>query len=157
MRKSAKKQQSQAQTIQVTVTTRNVIQINGTINNFWKGSRWFFRQFLRTFCYFLRPESMKWLFGKLHLCSSIETQTCINWPSVLHSLHALPVAVLTIPANSAARANHAKSAKCIVDSHVFFQTRTHLHSHRCKDVFKSPLFKETVVLLKKKLLFSFSK
>jgi len=29
----------------------------------------------------------------------------------LHSLHVLSVAVLTIPANSAARVNHAKSAK----------------------------------------------
>jgi len=45
----------------------------------------------------------------------------------LHSLHALSVAVLTIPANSAARVNHAKSAKHTVGCHVFFQTRTHLH------------------------------
>jgi len=37
------------------------------------------------------------------------------------------VAVLAIPANSAARVNYAKSAKHIVDCHVFFQTRTHLH------------------------------
>jgi len=52
-----------------------------------------------------------------------------NWPSVMSSLHALPVAVLAIPANNADRANHAKSAKHIVDylSHVFFQTCTHLH------------------------------
>jgi len=50
-----------------------------------------------------------------------------NYPSVLHSLHAFPVAALAIPANSAARANHAKGAKHIVDSHVLFQTRTHLH------------------------------
>jgi len=123
MRKLAKKQQLQVQTIQITVATRNVTQDNGNMNNFWKGSRWFFRQCLRTLSYILRPE---WLFGKLHLCPSIYTQTCINWPSVLHSLHALPVAVLTIPANSAA-ASHAKSAKRLVDSHVFFQTRTHLH------------------------------
>jgi len=45
----------------------------------------------------------------------------------LHSLHVLSVAVLMIPANSAARVNHAKSTKHAVDSHVFFQTRTHLH------------------------------
>jgi len=45
----------------------------------------------------------------------------------LHSLHALSVAVLTIPANSAARVNHAKRAKHTVDCHVFFPTRTHLH------------------------------
>jgi len=43
--------------------------------------------------------------------------------------HTLPVAVLVIPANIAARANHAKSAKHIVDdfSHVFFQTCARLH------------------------------
>jgi len=28
-------------------------------------------QCLRTFSCFLRPESGKWLFGKLHLCPSI--------------------------------------------------------------------------------------
>jgi len=68
--KSAKKHQSQFQTIQRTVTSRNVIQDNANINNFWKGSRWFCRQCLRTYYYFLRP-SVKWLFGKLHLCPSI--------------------------------------------------------------------------------------
>jgi len=41
MRKSAKKQQSQVQTIQITVTSRNVTQDNGNINKFWKGGRWF--------------------------------------------------------------------------------------------------------------------
>jgi len=70
MKKSAEKQQSQAQTIQRTVTGRNVTQDNGNINKFWKSSRWFWRQCLRTL-YFLRSESRKWLFGKLHLCPSI--------------------------------------------------------------------------------------
>jgi len=42
------------------------------MNNFWTGSRWFYRQCLTTFCYFLQPESRKWLFGKLHLCPSIK-------------------------------------------------------------------------------------
>ena len=56
IRKSTKKQQSQVQTIQVTVITRNVTQDNGNINNFWKDSRLFFHQFLITFCYFLRPN-----------------------------------------------------------------------------------------------------
>jgi len=46
MRKSAKKQQSQIQTIQRTVTSRNVTQDNGNINNFWKGNRCFCRQCL---------------------------------------------------------------------------------------------------------------
>ena len=59
MRKSAKNQQSQAQTIQRTVSSRNESQNNDNINNFWKGSRWFCRQCLRTFCYFLRTESRK--------------------------------------------------------------------------------------------------
>jgi len=52
-------------------TSKNVIQDNGNINNFWKGSRWFCHQCLGTFCCFLRPELRKWLFGKLHLCPSI--------------------------------------------------------------------------------------
>jgi len=71
MKKSAEKQQSQVQTIQRTVTGRNVTQDNGNINKFWKSSRSFWRQCLRTLCYFLRSESRKWLFGKLHLCPSI--------------------------------------------------------------------------------------
>ena len=48
----------------------------------------------------------------------------------MHSLYALPVTVLTIPGKSAAWAKHA-SAKHIVDSHVFVQTRTHLHLPKC--------------------------
>jgi len=38
MRKSAKKQQSQVQTIQRTVTNRDATQDTGNINKFWKGS-----------------------------------------------------------------------------------------------------------------------
>jgi len=71
MRNSAKKQQSQIQTIQRTVNSRNVTQDNGNANNVWKGSRWFCRQCLRTVCYFLRPESRKWFFWKTYLCQSI--------------------------------------------------------------------------------------
>ena len=56
MRKSAKKQQSQAQTIQRTVTGIKESQDNGNINNFWKGSRWFCLQCLRTLCYFVRQN-----------------------------------------------------------------------------------------------------
>jgi len=61
---------------------------------------------------------------------------------VLHSLHALPVAALAIPAKSSARANHVKSAKHRVDYffHVVFLTCTHLH--KLHEVFKSPLFEE---------------
>jgi len=71
MRKSAKKQQSQVQTIKRTFTSRKESQDNSNINNYWKGSHWIYCQCLRTFFYFLRPESRKWLFGKLHLCLSI--------------------------------------------------------------------------------------
>jgi len=46
MRKSAKKQQSQVQTIQRTVSSRNVTQDNGNINNFWKDCCWFCLQCL---------------------------------------------------------------------------------------------------------------
>jgi len=52
-------------------TNRNVTQDSGNIDYFWKGSRWFLSQSLRTFCYFIRTESRKCLFGKLHLCPSI--------------------------------------------------------------------------------------
>jgi len=46
MRKSLKKQQSQVQMIQKTVTSRNVTQDNDNINNFCKGSCWFCHQWL---------------------------------------------------------------------------------------------------------------
>jgi len=73
MRKSAKKQQPHVQTIQRTVTSRNpgrnVTQDNGNINKFWKGSRWFCC--LVTFHYFLRSDTRKRLFGKLHFFPSI--------------------------------------------------------------------------------------
>jgi len=49
MRKSAKKQLSQVQTIQRTVISRIVTQDNDNTNNFWKGSGWFCRQCLRAF------------------------------------------------------------------------------------------------------------
>jgi len=73
MRKSAKKQQSQIQTIQRTVTSRNVTQDNGNINNFWKGNRCFCRQCLRNedLVLFLTTRIKKCLFGKLNLCQSI--------------------------------------------------------------------------------------
>jgi len=70
MKKPAMKQQSQVQTIQRIITSRNVTQDNASTNNFRKGGRRFCRQCLRTVCYFLQPESRKWLFGKLHLCPS---------------------------------------------------------------------------------------
>jgi len=46
VRKLCSKKQSQAQTIQRTVASRNVIQNNGNIDKFWKGSRWFCRSFV---------------------------------------------------------------------------------------------------------------
>jgi len=45
-------------------------------------------------------------------------------PEHLHSLHALSVAVLTIPANSVAKVNHAKSGKHTVDCMCSFK-----HAH----------------------------
>jgi len=66
MKKSAKKQQSHVPTIQRTITSKK-----RNINNLWKGSRWFIRQCLRSFYYFLRPERRKCLFRVLHLCRSI--------------------------------------------------------------------------------------
>jgi len=125
MRKSVKKQQSQIQMIQSIVTSRKV-KDDGNTNKSWKGSCWFCWV---TFCLFLQVESRKRLFGKLHLCLSIQTQSSSNRPSVLHSLHALLVVVLAIPANSSAQANYAQSAKHTVNylSHVFFLTRTHLY------------------------------
>jgi len=43
-------------------------------------------------------------------------------------LHALPVAVLAMPANSVAQASHAKSAKHRANyfSHAFFKNAQHL-------------------------------
>jgi len=78
MRKSAKKEQSQVQTIQRIVISRYVTQDNDNTNNFWIGRRWFCRQCLRTACDFLQPESRKSLFEKLLLCPSIQTQTSPN-------------------------------------------------------------------------------
>jgi len=72
----------------------------------------------------------------------IETEISLNRPNVLHLLYALHVAILAIPAYSAARANHAKSAKHIDDCHVFIQTCTHWFKR--EDVFKSHLFKDIV-------------
>ena len=59
MRKSAKKQQPQVQTIQRIVSRRNVTQNSDIMKKFWKGSRWFRRHCLRTFYYYLRTESRK--------------------------------------------------------------------------------------------------
>ena len=55
--------------------------------------------------------------------------TTVQTKLMLHSLYALPVAVLEIPANSAARSNNAKNAKHVIDyfSLVYVLTCTHLH------------------------------
>jgi len=49
MKKLAKKQQSQVQTIKRTFTGIKESQDNGNINNFWKGSHWIYRQCLTIF------------------------------------------------------------------------------------------------------------
>jgi len=114
MRTWVKKQQSQAQTVQRTVTSRNITLDNSNINKFWKGRCWFAVNAGDLF-YFLGPDSRKRLFGKLHLYLSIQTQSNPIRPSVLHSLHALPVVVLAIPANSSACINHTKSTNHTVN------------------------------------------
>jgi len=123
MRKSAKKQQSQ---IQRTVTSRNVTQDNGNINNFWKVS----------------ISESKNCCMENYICvrvfkrRPVPTDQVFCTRCMLRLLRALP-----IPTNSAAQAN---STKHIVDYHVLFQTRTHLHLHKCEDVYKIPLLKEIV-------------
>jgi len=64
-------------------------------------------------------------------------------------LHALPVAVLAMPANGSAQANLAKTAKLIVDyfSHVFFLTCTHFALRQKQEVVKRRLFEELVWLI----------
>ena len=67
MRKSAKKQQSQFQTVQRTVSSENVAHDNADINNFWKGSRWFYRQCRRT----LRMSSCE---SRLGVCGVVKEE-----------------------------------------------------------------------------------
>jgi len=53
--------------------------------------------------------------------------TTVNRTLVLHSLDALPVAILAVPANSTARANNAQNAKHIVD----YLMCSFKHAHMC--------------------------
>jgi len=76
---------------------------------------------------FLTTRIKKMAFWKTTFVSEHLNTDQFQLTSVLHTLQVLSVAVLAIPANSAAQVNHAKSVKHIVDCHVFFQTRTHLH------------------------------
>jgi len=132
------------------------------MNNFWKGSRWFCRQYLR--------GAFVTSYDQNQENGCLENYICVrafehrprspNWPSVLHSLYALPVAVLAIPTNSAAWANHVKSAKHIVDyfSHVFFQTCKHLHqlTHMRRCVLK-PFVQRNGLTSSNKFTFDFLK
>jgi len=107
MRKSAKNQKSQVQTIKRTVTGKKESQDNSNINNFWKGSGWFYCQ---------SPGPFVISYDQNQENSSLEKYICVRAfkyrpvpiDHVLHSLHALSVAVLAITANSANRVNHAK-------------------------------------------------
>ena len=84
------------------------------------------------------------------VCEHLNTDQS-NW------LSALPVAVSAIPANSAARANHAKSAKHIVDylSHVFFSNmHTFPLTQRGGCVWK-PFVQRNGVTFSKKFTFNF--
>jgi len=107
MRKSAQKQQWQVQAIKRTVTGIKESQDNGHINNFWKGSRW--GPFVISY-----DQNQENGFLENHICVRA------------FALVACFIAVLTIPANSAARVNHAKSAKHTVDCMCSFK-----HAHIC--------------------------
>jgi len=126
MRKSTKKQQSQVQTIQRTVTSRNATQDNGNINNFCEGNRWFYLQYLRTFCYFSQQNQDIGCLVKYIRVQEFKYRP-VPIDQVFCTRCMLCLLQSTIPATSAARVNHTKSAKHIANSHVFFQTRTHLH------------------------------
>jgi len=146
---------SQAQTIQRTVTSRNVTQGSGNteykeilerqslvvlliLETLWwflitgtkKTCAWkttFVSEHLDQGCPTFTDIGSTFTFFSLWRSTNLaKLMSSLNRPNVLHSL---PVAVLTIPANSSARGNHAKSAKHIVDyvSHVFFLTCTHVH------------------------------
>jgi len=105
MGKSTKKQRSQDQTIQRTVTSRNVTQDNGNIKNLWKGSRW--SSIPEGLLLFLTTRIKKMADWKTTFVSERLNKDQTQLTKFLHSLHALPVAVLAILANSAARAKHA--------------------------------------------------
>jgi len=79
-----------------------------------------------TFSYFVRQNQENGCLEN-YICIREFQHRPVPIDSVLHLLYALSVAVLAIPANSAARANHTKSAKHMVGSHLFFQAHTHLH------------------------------
>jgi len=75
---------------------------------------------------FLTTEPRKWLFGKLHLCPSNQAQTspidqviCTRF--MLCLLQSLRFQLTALPGQTKQRAQNT------VDSHVFFQTPTHLH------------------------------
>jgi len=115
------------------------------MNNFWTGSRWFYRQCLTTFCYFLQPESRKWLFGKLHLCPSIKHR-----PNPMNKCFALVACFVcrSLGDSSSQRCpgKPGKERKTHIRlrlSCVLSNTH-HLHQHKCEDVFKRPFFKEIV-------------
>ena len=126
--KFSEKQHSQIQTIQRTLTSKNVAQGNGNLNNFWKGSCCFCRQCLRTF-FISYDQNIKMAFWKMTFVSEHLNTDQSQVTKCFYSLYGLPVAVLAIPVKSASRANQAKSAKLIVDYlfHVFILRCTHLH------------------------------
>jgi len=93
MKKSAKKQQLHVQTIQITVTSRNVTQDKG--KQFLERQFWFYRQCLGPFVvsYNQSPESRTWLLEN-YICvrafkyRPVPYYTPIHYNSVLfRSLH----------------------------------------------------------------------
>jgi len=82
--------------------------------------------------------------------------TSANSPSILHSLHSLPVAVLAIPSDSASRKKHAKSAKhSRLLSNLLFLTCTHLHQHKCAKMCLKAFGQRNSMTCSKKSIFDF--
>jgi len=138
MRKSAKKQQSQVQTIQRTATIRNVAHDIDNINNFWKGSRlvcvnaWgpfviSYDQSQENGCL----ENYVCVRAFKHSLVPIDHVFCTRCMYCLLQSWRFQLTVLprqTMQNTYLYPANHAKSAKHIVNylSHVFFLRCTHL-------------------------------
>jgi len=97
-------------------------------NNLWNDSRWFCLQCLKTFCYFLRRNQENiclenyirvWAFKYRPVPIDQVLCTC----RMLCLLQYWQFQLTALPRQTMQRAQNTVK----VDSHVFFQTRTHLH------------------------------
>jgi len=155
MRKSAKKKQSQVQTIQRTVSSRNVTQDNDIMKKFWKGSRWFRRQCLRYFRYFLRTESRKWLFVNYisirafkHRPVPIDQVFCTR--CILCLLQSWRFQLTALPGQTIQRVQNTGDYR----SHVFMHTFTITQMPRCV---RKPFLHINRITFSKKFTFDFFK